>query len=68
MAKTPTGTLVKKLDEYKVNQVLISDSVRPTILKQRFITKNKTHLKVSFLNQSSINLNIQKEYLQTLES
>ncbi len=53
----------KKLDEYKVNQVLISDSVRPTILKQRFITKNKTHLKVSFLNQSSINLNIQKRIL-----
>lgn len=53
----------KKLDEYSVNHVLITDNVRPTILKQRFITKNKTHLKVSFLNQSSIDLSIQKKIL-----
>ena len=40
----------KKLDEYRVKHHLLIDSLRPTIFKQRFNTKNKTHLKVSFLN------------------
>lgn len=53
----------KKLDEYKVNSFLLKDSLRPTILKQRFITNSKTQLKVSFLSQTSIETKIQNKIL-----
>ena len=57
-----------KLNEYKVNSFLLKDDLRPTILKQRFITNSKTQLKVSFLNQSSIETKIQKQILNRLKN
>lgn len=57
----------KKLDEYRVNSSLFKDSLRPTILKQRYITNSKTQLKVSFLNQTSIETKIQNKILNHLK-
>jgi len=57
----------KKLNEYKVKNALFTDNLRPTILKKRYNTKNKTHLKVSFLNQTSIETKIQENILKHLK-
>ena len=53
----------KYLESNNVDFLLIKDNLRPTILKQRFNTKTKTHLKVSFLNQTSIDTKIQNKIL-----
>ncbi len=53
----------KSLKSNNVEFLLIKDNLRPTILKQRFNTKTKTHLKVSFLNQTSIDSKIQNKIL-----
>ena len=57
----------KKLNEFKVNNYLLKDSLRPTILKQRFITNSKTQLKVTYVNQTSIEKKIQKQILNRLK-
>ncbi len=57
----------EKLDKYKVNHALFTDNLRPTILKKRYNTKNKTHLKVSFLNQTSIEKKIQDKIFNHLK-
>lgn len=52
---------LNKLKSYGVKSYLLKDSSRPTTLKKRFITDNKTLLKVSDLSQSSISENLQKK-------
>ena len=52
-----------KLKAYKVNSNIITDLSRPTTLKQRFRTSDKTLMRVSHLQQNSISKNIQKRLI-----
>lgn len=52
-----------KLKDYKVNSNIITDLSRPTTLKQRFRTSDKTLMRVSHLQQNSISKNIQKRLI-----
>jgi rfaE bifunctional protein kinase chain/domain len=49
-----------KLEKYGVNTTLLRDENRPTTLKKRYRSKNKTLLKVSKLYQGSINKKLSK--------
>ena len=63
------GARVSKwLPEYKVNAFLITDSSRPTTLKQRFRAQDKTMLRVSHVRQHEISLKHQGEILSHFES
>lgn len=57
----------KWLPEYKVNAFLITDSSRPTTLKQRFRAQDRTMLRVSHLRQHEISLEHQGEILSQFE-
>jgi rfaE bifunctional protein kinase chain/domain len=58
----------KTLLKYNVNGNFLVDDTRPTTLKQRFITKNKTLLRVSHLHQTAINLKLQKEIINLVKN
>lgn len=48
------------LREYSVEPIIEYDETRPTTLKQRFRSKNKTLLRVNHLHQESISLELQE--------
>jgi rfaE bifunctional protein kinase chain/domain len=56
-----------ELDEIGVNSFLLIDESRPTTLKQRFRSKGKSMLRVSYLHQEAISMKIQKSLLAKLE-
>ena len=58
----------QKLKDYQVKVKIFQDSSRPTTLKQRFRTGNKTLLRVSHLRQHEIDHQIQDEILKTFRS
>ena len=58
---------IEKLHDYNVNFSLFKDENRPTTLKQRYRSKNKTLLRVSYLHQGSINIDIQEEILKKVK-
>jgi len=55
---------VDSLKNYGVDAKYVVDENRPTTLKQRFRANEKTLLRVSHLNQNSINTNLQEELLK----
>lgn len=57
----------KKLDEAGVNSFLLVDSTRPTTLKQRYRSKGKSLLRVSYLHQDEISQTLQKKILDEIE-
>lgn len=64
-----TGKFVSEtLKKYKVKSNLIIDPERPTTLKQRFRCKNKTMLRVSHLQQTTISKDIQDKILKIIEN
>ena len=64
-----TGKFVsKKLKKYQVKSNLIIDPERPTTLKQRFRCKEKTMLRVSHLQQTTISKDIQDKILKIIEN
>tara|TARA_Y200000002_G_C22661925_1_gene656143 strand:+ start:199 stop:1626 length:1428 start_codon:yes stop_codon:yes gene_type:complete len=54
------------LNTYKINHHIFVDEIRPTTLKQRFRSHDKTLLRVSHLHQGAINLNLQNEIYELL--
>ena len=56
-----------ELDTFGVNSFLLIDESRPTTLKQRFRSKGKSMLRVSYLHQEAISMEIQKTLLDNLE-
>ena len=63
--------LNKKLEEYKspnLRKFIFYDKTRPTILKQRYRTKDRNVFKLSVLDERSIDLNIQNEILNKIKS
>ena len=59
--------LKEKLISYGVKPVLFEDISRPTTIKQRYLTENKTLLKVSYLHQNSIPKIIEKKILSFIK-
>jgi rfaE bifunctional protein kinase chain/domain len=57
-----------KLKEFAVPAHLIVDDNRPTTVKQRFRSKGKTLLRVSYLHQTAISLELQGHIFQKVES
>lgn len=56
------------LPEYNVNAHLITDTSRPTTLKQRFRAQDRTMLRVSHLRQHEISRDHQSEIASTFEA
>lgn len=59
---------IKELEKAGVNTYLIEDDSRPTTLKQRFRSKGKTLLRVSHLHQNAINIKLQDQVFEQVES
>lgn len=59
--------LKKKLFSYGVKPILFEDNSRPTTIKQRYLTENKTLLKVSYLHQNSISKNIERKIFSQIK-
>ena len=55
------------LKDFGVNVYLELDESRPTTLKQRYRSKNKTLLRVSHLHQHSISMELQNKILEVIE-
>ncbi len=51
------------LETFNVNSILLNDATRPTTLKQRFRSKGKSLLRVSYLHQGAISAELQQEML-----
>ncbi len=51
-----------------VSSSLLIDNSRPTTLKQRFRSKGKSLLRVSYLHQGEISLSLQKKVLEEIEN
>jgi rfaE bifunctional protein kinase chain/domain len=58
----------QQLDNAQVESVLFIDETRPTTLKQRYRSKGKSLLRVSYLHQDEISQFLQKKILDTIES
>jgi rfaE bifunctional protein kinase chain/domain len=58
----------ERLLRHKVGALLFKDQSRPTTLKQRFRTSNKTLLRVSHLKQHGIDLDLQAKMLSAVKS
>lgn len=62
LGEDEAGTFAKKKClEYGVDQKFVIDDSRPTTLKQRFRSKNKTLLRVNHFRQHQISQDLQKE-------
>lgn len=57
-----------KLSEAGVEAQMFIDEMRPTTRKQRFRSKGKTLLRVSYLQQSAISLDLQQKILTRLQA
>jgi rfaE bifunctional protein kinase chain/domain len=58
---------LEKLGEAGVKSILLHDNTRPTTLKQRFRSKGKSLLRVSYLHQDEISQNLQKSILEEVD-
>lgn len=58
----------ERLNTHGVQSMILKDESRPTTLKQRFRTSNKTLLRVSHLKQHGIDTDLQSEMLQSVRS
>ena len=58
----------KTLKNNKVSSYLFKDKGRPTTLKKRYRCKGKTMLRVSYLHQGMIDLNIQNKIFKKFEN
>lgn len=58
----------QQLENAHVESVLFIDETRPTTLKQRYRSKGKSLLRVSYLHQDEISQSLQKKILDTIES
>jgi rfaE bifunctional protein kinase chain/domain len=58
----------ERLRSYKVQAMILKDESRPTTLKQRFRTGNKTLLRVSHLKQHGIDVDIQVKMLAAVSA
>lgn len=58
------STILKK---YSVEAIIEYDETRPTTLKQRFRSKNKTLLRVNHLHQESISLELQDKIFKKIK-
>jgi rfaE bifunctional protein kinase chain/domain len=58
---------LSKLADYKVRSQILEDSSRPTTLKQRFRSKGKSLLRVSYLHQGVISKDLQQQLFELLE-
>jgi bifunctional ADP-heptose synthase (sugar kinase/adenylyltransferase) len=58
----------QQLENAQVESVLFIDETRPTTLKQRYRSKGKSLLRVSYLHQDEISQSLQKKILDTIES
>jgi bifunctional ADP-heptose synthase (sugar kinase/adenylyltransferase) len=64
-----TSNYVRKvMSEYNVSLHLYQDDSRHTTRKQRYRAENKTLLRVNYLHQHSINIDIQKDILKDISS
>ena len=59
---------LNELKKYNVNCNFFTDETRPTTLKQRFRTKGKTLLRVSYLHQNAINNKLQKQVITEINN
>ncbi|MGZ5929377.1 MAG: PfkB family carbohydrate kinase [Rhizomicrobium sp.] len=59
-------TAEERLHTHRVRSMILKDESRPTTLKQRFRTANKTLLRVSHLKQHGIDVDLQREMLQSV--
>jgi len=65
----PTSEYAKlQLKNYGVSAKLLADESRPTTLKQRFRSKEKGLLRVSYLHQEEISERLQLEIIENIES
>ena len=58
---------VQKLSALGIDLLLPVDDTRPTTLKQRYRSKGKSLLRVSYLHQGAISAVLQKQFLAVLE-
>lgn len=56
------------LDSFNVKSNIFIDETRPTTLKQRYRSQDKTLLRVSHLHQGAISLQIQREIYELIEN
>lgn len=63
----PRKFSLEELAAAGVESYLLVDESRPTTLKQRFRSKGKSMLRVSYLHQGAISIELQKQMLQKLE-
>ncbi len=59
---------IKKLSDADVHLHILTDSSRPTTLKQRFRCKGKSLLRVSHLRQNAISITLQEQLLKKIET
>jgi rfaE bifunctional protein kinase chain/domain len=59
--------VLEKLNEAGVVSHLLEDNTRPTTLKQRFRSKGKSLLRVSYLHQDEISQNLQRIILEKID-
>jgi rfaE bifunctional protein kinase chain/domain len=59
--------VIEKLNDAGVKSFLLEDNTRPTTLKQRFRSKGKSLLRVSYLHQDEISKNLQKIILEEID-
>jgi rfaE bifunctional protein kinase chain/domain len=58
----------KKLTEFKVNHKLFIDESRPTTLKQRYRCSGKSMLRVSYLHQNPISIDLQNQIFNSVKN
>lgn len=63
-----TDFATKTLKDNKVNSYLFKDKGRPTTLKKRYRCKGKTMLRVSYLHQGMIDLDIQNKIFKKFKN
>ena len=61
------GFALKELDQHNVESIILIDENRPTTLKQRFRSKGKTLLRVSYLHQNEISEKLQLKIIKKIE-
>ncbi len=60
--------VLEELNIKNLNKFIFIDKSRPTTVKQRFRTSNRNILKLSTLNESSINIDLQKKIFNKIKS
>lgn len=63
-----TNFAKKKLNQSKINQTIIIDNDRKTLIKKRFRTREKNIFKLSHINHKDISLEIQDKIFKKIKS